>query len=75
MITGIQATGLARQGLACFANAANLIRYLLAGGDFRFSYELGATGPINGAMIDMGQFAGANLRLLPLPRKLPHPDP
>jgi hypothetical protein len=37
-----------------------------------FSYKLAPQGPINGAMIDMGQFAGANLQPLPLPRKPPH---
>jgi hypothetical protein len=32
-------------GPGMLANAANLIRYLLAGGDFRFSYELAPQGP------------------------------
>jgi hypothetical protein len=34
--------------------------------------RIGATGPINGAMIDTGNSPEQNLRRLPLPRKLPH---
>jgi hypothetical protein len=69
-----QATRPVRQGLHA-RQRCEFGTVILADGYFVF-LRISATGPINGAMIDMGGNAPEqNLRPLPLPRKLPHLDP